>query len=149
MFFRFDVSQGDLIVIANIGDSRAVLATISDDVCLVPLQLTVDLKPNLPQETERIRESKGRVFAMLDEPSVDRFVILATDGVWDVLSNREVVEVGSSTPEREESANRLVQHAVCAWKRKKPGMAVDDISAICLFFHNSTSSQTVDTIKLP
>ncbi|CAL5393378.1 unnamed protein product [Camellia sinensis] len=187
--------SGDLIVIANIGDSRAVLATISDDVCLVPLQLTVDLKPNLPQETERIRQSKGRVFAMLDEPGVyrvwlpngeasggpglaisrafgdyyikgfglisepeitqrnitcrDRFVILATDGVWDVLSNREVVEVVSSTPEREESANRLVQHAICAWKRKKPGMAVDDISAICLFFHNSTSSQTVDTIKLP
>ncbi|CAL5395736.1 unnamed protein product [Camellia sinensis] len=170
--------MGDLIVIANIGDSWAVLATTSDDGCLVPLQLTVDHKPNLPQETERIRQSKGRVFAMLDEPGMykvwlpngkapggpglaisrafgenitcrDRFVILATDGVWDVLSNREVVEVVSSTPENEESANRLVQHAVCAWKRKKPGMAVDDISAICLFFHNSTSSQSVDTIKLP
>ncbi|CAL5395733.1 unnamed protein product [Camellia sinensis] len=188
------VRQGDLIVIANIGDSRAVLATTSDDGYLVPLQLTVDLKPNSPQETERIRQSKGRVFAMLDEPGVyrvwlpngealggpglaisrafgdyyikgfglisepeitqrnitcrDRFVILATDGVWDVLSNREAVEVVSSTPEREESAKRLVLHAVCAWKRKKPGMAVDDISAICLFFNNSTSSQSVDTIKL-
>ncbi|CAL5407186.1 unnamed protein product [Camellia sinensis] len=147
------------------------------------------------EETERIRQSKGRVFDMLDEPGVyrvwlpngealggpglaisrafgdyyikgfglisepeitqrnityrDQFVILATDEVWDVLSNQEAVEIVSSTPKREESAKRLVQHAVCAWKRKKPGMAVDDISAICLFFHNSTSSQSVDTIKLP
>ncbi|KAF5944695.1 hypothetical protein HYC85_018772 [Camellia sinensis] len=31
------VRQGDLIVIANIGDSRAVLATTSDNGCLVPL----------------------------------------------------------------------------------------------------------------
>ncbi|KAI8012434.1 putative protein phosphatase 2C 34 [Camellia lanceoleosa] len=173
---------------------QAVLAPTSNDGCLVPLQLTVDLKPNFPQ-TERIRQSKGRVFDMLDEPGVykvwlpngkalggpglaisrafsdyyikgfglisepeitqrnitcrDQFVILATNGVWDVLSNREAVEIVSSTPEREELAKRLVQHAVCAWKRKKPGMEVDDISVICLFFHNSTSSQSVDTIKLP
>ncbi|THG03549.1 hypothetical protein TEA_012207 [Camellia sinensis var. sinensis] len=97
------VRQGDLIVIANIGDSRAVLATTSDNGCLV----------------------------------------------WDVLSNREAVMIVSSTPEREESTKRLVQHAVCAWKCKKPGMAVDDISATYLFFYNSTSSQSVDTIKLP
>lgn len=42
--------QGDHLVIANVGDSRAVLATASDDGGLIPIQLTVDFKPNLPRE---------------------------------------------------------------------------------------------------
>lgn len=36
--------------IANVGDSRAVLATTSDEGDLVPVQLTIDFKPNLPRE---------------------------------------------------------------------------------------------------
>ncbi|MBA0573655.1 hypothetical protein Golob_000919, partial [Gossypium lobatum] len=66
------VRQGDLIYVANIGDSRAVLATTSDDGNLVPVQLTVDFKPNLPQEAERIVQCKGRVFCLHDEPGVHR-----------------------------------------------------------------------------
>nr|GMD54392.1 probable protein phosphatase 2C 34 [Ipomoea batatas] len=42
------VKQGDVMVVANVGDSRAVLATADDDGKLVAVQLTVDLKPNLP-----------------------------------------------------------------------------------------------------
>lgn len=43
--------QGETIIIANVGDSRAVLATTSDDDdgSLVAVQLTVDFKPNLPR----------------------------------------------------------------------------------------------------
>ncbi|EOY11564.1 Phosphatase 2C family protein isoform 2 [Theobroma cacao] len=66
------VRQGDLMYVANIGDSRAVLATTSDDGDLVPVQLTVDFKPNLPQEAERIIQCKGRVFCLHDEPGVHR-----------------------------------------------------------------------------
>lgn len=175
------VQQGDLLVIANIGDSRAVLATTSDEGSLVPVQLTVDLKPNLPQESQRITQSKGRICSSNDEPGVyrvwmpstldgpglsisrafgdhlmkpfglisepeltqrrisrkDQFVIFATDGVWDVISNQEAIKIVASTPKREESAKRLVESAVCAWKRKRPGIAVDDVSAICLFLHCS------------
>lgn len=43
-------NQGDHLVIANVGDSRAVMATSTDDGCLVPVQLTIDFKPNLPGE---------------------------------------------------------------------------------------------------
>lgn len=35
------------MIIANVGDSRAVLATTSDEGTLVATQLTTDLKPNL------------------------------------------------------------------------------------------------------
>ncbi|KAJ4955870.1 hypothetical protein NE237_012653 [Protea cynaroides] len=184
------VRQGDLIVIANVGDSRAVLATTSDGGSLVPVQLTIDCKPNLPQEAERITQCQGRVFCLKDEPGLhrvwlpdeetpglamsrafgdycvkdyglisvpevtqrkitsrDQFVVLATDGVWDVVSNQEAVQIVSSTPERAKSAKRLVECAVRAWKSKRRGIAMDDISAICLFFHPSSPHQPVDCIS--
>ncbi|CAN6337906.1 unnamed protein product [Urochloa humidicola] len=176
------VKQGDLMVVANVGDSRAVLATASDDGALAAVQLTVDCKPNLPQEKERIRRCNGQVYCHADEPGVhrvwgpgrdspglamsrafgdysvkdygvisapevtqrritsrDQFVILATDGVWDVLSNEEAVQIVAGTPEREKAAKRLVECAVRAWGRRRRGIAVDDCSAICLFFHSPPS----------
>lgn len=181
------VRQGDKIVIANVGDSRAVLATTSDDGSLVSVQLTVDFKPNLPQEAERIMQCKGRVFCLRDEPGVhrvwlpdgetpglamsrafgdycvkdyglisvpevternvssrDQFVVLATDGVWDVISNQEAVEIVSSTADRAKASKRLVEKAVYAWKRKRRGIATDDISAVCLFFDSSSSPRKTD-----
>ncbi|KAK8698061.1 hypothetical protein V6N13_114192 [Hibiscus sabdariffa] len=177
------VRQGNIIYVANVGDSRAVLATNSDDGTLVPIQLTVDFKPNLPQEVERIIQCKGRVFCLDDEPGVhrvwlpneespglamsrafgdycikdyglisipevtqrhitnkDQFVVLATDGVWDVVSNEEAVKIVSSAPAKAKAAKRLVEFATRAWKKKRKGIATDDISAICLFFHSSTLS---------
>uniref|UniRef100_A0A0E0L1H6 protein-serine/threonine phosphatase n=2 Tax=Oryza punctata TaxID=4537 RepID=A0A0E0L1H6_ORYPU len=160
------VKHGDLLVIANVGDSRAVLATASPD----------------NEERERIMECNGRVQCLADEPGVhrvwrpdregpglamsrafgdycvkdygvisapevthrritaqDHFVILATDGVWDVVSNEEAVQIVASAPEREKAAKRLVEFAVRAWRRKRRGIAVDDCSAICLFFHSPPS----------
>lgn len=46
-FFFF--LKGDHLVVANAGDSRAVIATTSDDGNgLVPVQLSVDFKPSIP-----------------------------------------------------------------------------------------------------
>ncbi|XP_012573440.1 probable protein phosphatase 2C 34 isoform X2 [Cicer arietinum] len=146
------IKQGENLIIANVGDSRVVLATTSEDGTLFPLQLTTDFKPNLPKEAERIEQSKGRVFCMKDEPGVyrvwmpndvthtklttrDQFIILATDGVWDVVSNQEAVKIVSTTPHKEKAGQRLVKYAMREWKRKKSGIAMDDMSAICLFFH--------------
>lgn len=42
------VSQGRDIIVGNVGDSRAVLCTRDKDDTLMAIQLTVDLKPNLP-----------------------------------------------------------------------------------------------------
>ncbi|CAH9106938.1 unnamed protein product [Cuscuta europaea] len=173
------VRQGEEIFIANVGDSRAVLATTDDDGNIVAVQLTVDFKPNIPQEEERIMQCNGRVFCLHDEPGVhrlwlpneespglamsrafgdrcvkhcglisvpdvtqrhitnrDQFVVLATDGVWDVISNQEAVQIISTTADRAKAAKRLVESAGHAWKRKRRGIAMDDISAIVLFFHS-------------
>ncbi|XP_016900653.1 probable protein phosphatase 2C 18 isoform X2 [Cucumis melo] len=66
------IKQGQNLILGNVGDSRAVLATIDEDNSLIPIQLTVDLKPDLPGEAARIQQCKGRVFALQDEPEVAR-----------------------------------------------------------------------------
>ncbi|GAB4835375.1 Probable protein phosphatase 2C 33 [Ancistrocladus abbreviatus] len=180
------VKHGRFLVVGNVGDSRAVLGTKDEDDSLMAVQLTVDLKPNLPAEAERIRKCRGRVFALQDEPEVarvwlpnndspglamarafgdfclkdfglisvpevsywhltekDEFVVLATDGIWDVLSNKEVVDIVASAPTRATAARALVETAVRAWKMKYPTSKVDDCAVVCLFLdssRNSTSS---------
>lgn len=69
--------------------------------------------------------------------------------VWDVISNQEAVEIVSSAADRSKSAKCLVECAVQAWKRKRKGIAMDDISAICLFFHSLPLSQQVHPISTP
>ncbi|KAK4835032.1 hypothetical protein QYF36_004245 [Acer negundo] len=170
------IKQGPNLVIGNVGDSRAVLGTREKDNSLSAIQLTVDLKPNLPAEAERIRKCRGRVFALQDEPEVarvwlpnndspglamarafgdfclkdfglisvpdisyrrltdkDEFIVLATDGIWDVLSNKEVVDIVASAPARTSAARSLVEFAVRAWRYKYPTSKVDDCAVVCLF----------------
>ncbi|CAM0912235.1 unnamed protein product [Alopecurus aequalis] len=66
------VKQGWDLVVGNLGDSRAVMATRDAANNLTAVQLTVDLKPNLPKEAARIHQCRGRVFALQDEPEVSR-----------------------------------------------------------------------------
>lgn len=53
-----------------------------------------------------------------------------------MISNEEAIDVVSSTAERPKAAKRLVEQAVKAWNKKRRGIAMDDISAVCLFFHS-------------
>lgn len=178
------VKQGQDLVIANVGDSRAVLGTRDEDGALVAVQLTVDLKPSLPREAERIMLCKGRVFALHNEPDVkrvwlpnsnapglamarafgdfclkdfglisvpdvsyrrltekDEFVVLATDGIWDVLSNKEVVDIVAAAPQPS-AARALVESATRAWRFKYPYAKVDDCAVVCLFLTSGASDNT-------
>ncbi|KAJ6877627.1 hypothetical protein NC651_030402 [Populus alba x Populus x berolinensis] len=151
-----------------LGTQEPYLVTRDKDDYLVAVQLTVDLKPNLPvsylnfnnnmfhaanyralfsiiTEAERIRKCKGRVFALQDEPEdfglisvpdisyrhlteKDEFIVLATDGIWDVLSNKEVVDIVASVSSRSSAARALVESAVRAWRQKE-----DDLPSLtCL-----------------
>ncbi|XP_047317090.1 probable protein phosphatase 2C 66 [Impatiens glandulifera] len=179
------VKQGRNLIIGNVGDSRAILATRDKDGVLTAVQLTVDLKPNLPREAARIQQCKGRVFALQDEPEVarvwlpnsdspglamarafgdfclkdfglisvpdvyyrhltdkDEFIVLASDGIWDVLSNKEVVDVVAATPSHDTAGRALVECATRAWRLKYPTSKVDDCAVVCLFL-NHTSEENV------
>ncbi|KAJ8759794.1 hypothetical protein K2173_009895 [Erythroxylum novogranatense] len=172
------IKQGEDMIIANLGDSRAVLGAISDD-RIIPVQLTTDLKPSLPSEADRIRKCKGRVLALQEQPHIqrvwlpnedspglamsrafgdfrlkdygvialprisyhrltssDQFLVLATDGVWDVLSNEQVVSIVWAAENKQEAAIAVVEAAVVAWRKKFPSSNVDDCTVVCLFLQN-------------
>ncbi|KAH9622316.1 hypothetical protein KSS87_020069 [Heliosperma pusillum] len=179
------VKQGSNLFMGNIGDSRAIMATKDSNDSLVAVQLTVDLKPDLPREAERIKRCKGRVFALQDEPEVcrvwlpfddapglamarafgdfclkeygvisvpefshrmltdkDQFIVMASDGIWDVLSNEEVVAVVSSSPSRASAARLLVDSAAREWKFKYPTSKMDDCAVVCLFLDGKMDSES-------
>lgn len=69
--------------------------------------------------------------------------------VWDVVTNQEALEIVSSTLDRGKSAKRLVEYAMRAWKRKRRGIAMDDVSAICLFFHSTTLTHQIHPVSTP
>ncbi|KAK9291433.1 hypothetical protein L1049_019380 [Liquidambar formosana] len=112
----------DDIVVANCGDSRAVLCRSGR-----AMPLSVDHKPDRPDERARIEASGGRVIfvdgprvggilamsraigdvylkpAVTSEPEIsftkrdpeDECLILASDGLWDVLSSDLACKVAS------------------------------------------------------
>ncbi|KAK8564055.1 hypothetical protein V6N13_005733 [Hibiscus sabdariffa] len=179
------VKQGSDLFMGYIGDSRAVMGSKDSNDSMVAIQLTVDLKPDLPREAERIKKCKGRVFALQDEPEVcrvwlpfddapglamarafgdfclkeygvismpefshrllterDQFIVLASDGVWDVLSNEEVVEIVSSAPFRSSAARILVDSAAREWKLKYPTSKMDDCAVVCLFLDGKMDTES-------
>ncbi|CAL5355512.1 unnamed protein product [Camellia sinensis] len=80
------IRQGEDLVIANLGDSSAVLGTMTEDGVVRPAQLTTDLEPSLPK---RIRKSNGQV--------------------WDVLRSKEVAYNVSSADSEEAEARAVRQ----------------------------------------
>lgn len=179
------VRQGSNLFMGYIGDSRAIMGSKDSNDSMVAIQLTVDLKPDLPREAERIKRCKGRVFALQDEPEVprvwlpfddapglamarafgdfclkeygvisipefshrtlterDQFIVLASDGVWDVLSNEEVVEIVSSAPTRSSAARIVVDSAAREWKLKYPTSKMDDCAVVCLFLDGKMDAES-------
>ncbi|XP_054814472.1 probable protein phosphatase 2C 24 isoform X2 [Prosopis cineraria] len=108
------VLTADKVIVANCGDSRAVLCRGGK-----PIPLSSDHKPDRPDELNRIHEAGGRVIywdgprvqgmlamsraigdnylkpyvscvpevTITDRTAEDDCLILATDGLWDVVSN--------------------------------------------------------------
>ncbi|KAL1542556.1 putative protein phosphatase 2C 33 [Salvia divinorum] len=191
------VKQGQDLIIGYIGDSRAVLGKRDANDACIPVQLTVDLKPDLPAEKKRIRKCKGRILSLRDEPGVarvwlphvntpgltmarvfgdfclkdfgvisvpeithrritdeDEFVVLATDGVWAVLSNEDVVNIVGTCPTRSYAARAVVDAAVIEWRDMHPTSKVDDCAVVCLFLKsdestNSTAPETYEATNYP
>eukprot|EP00803_Ostreobium_quekettii_P007687 evm.model.scf_240EXC.2 EVM.evm.TU.scf_240EXC.2 scf_240EXC:28604-31037(-) len=70
--------SGSVVCVANVGDSRAVLSR-GGAAC----RLTRDHKPYLEDEE----------VALIETSPDDDFLILATDGLWDTISDAEAVEL--------------------------------------------------------
>lgn len=62
--------------------------------------------------------------------AADRLLVAASDGVWDVLSNEEVVELAGAAPSAAAAARTIVTVAEARWENLDGGDYVDDISAV-------------------
>ncbi|CAN6454353.1 unnamed protein product [Victoria cruziana] len=147
--------DGEKLVIANVGDSRAVLCRKG-----MAKQLSVDHEPDkergeienkggfvtlLPGDVPRVdgRLAVARAFGdkslkkhLSSEPHVKiqmidghvEFLILASDGLWKVMTNQEAANAIKHIKDAQTAAKHLTEEAV---SRKSK----DDISCIVVRFH--------------
>ncbi|GJP43524.1 hypothetical protein CLOM_g2974 [Closterium sp. NIES-68] len=178
---------GRRLVVASIGDSRAVLAyrckpghaspgtaaAIGGMQCKT---LTNDHKCSVASERKRIEQAGGRVQASEHEPgtpriwlprerspglvpsrafgdfvvkdygviaepdilirhltSEDEFIILASDGLWDVMTPQDAVSAVLAAPTRQTTARHLIAQARSLWAAKHQSVRPDDCTAVVLF----------------
>lgn len=67
--------------------------------------------------------------------------------MWDVLSNKEVIDIVASAPSRSLAARSLVESAVRAWRIKYPMSKPDDCAAVCLFLNAHSSGDSSNLKK--
>jgi len=168
---------GEKILCANVGDSRAIM--VKENNKIIPL--SIDQKPDDPEETKRIVENGGEIsqfeedgeksgpfrvwkkgeeypgIAMsrsigdfiattlgvvpvpkfLDEKvdSDTKFIVVASDGVWEFLENQKVAEIVMpfyKNNDPDGACKALIKESTDWWN--KEDVVVDDITAIVVFF---------------
>jgi protein phosphatase 1L len=145
---------GSKLVVANVGDSRAVLTRNGQAV-----PLSEDHKPNRTDERQRIESAGGvvvwagtwrvggvlavsRAFGdrllkryVVATPDIreeqlsseDESLILASDGLWDVISNQDAAALIKDIKDAEKAAKKLTEEAYCRGSN-------DNISCIVVKF---------------
>ncbi|CAA6658201.1 unnamed protein product [Spirodela intermedia] len=146
--------SGERLIVANVGDSRAVLCKCGD-----AIQLSIDHEPsierraierkggfvsNIPGDVPRVdgRLAVARAFGdrslkrhLSSDPDVvealvdveTEFLILASDGLWKVMTNQEATDSIRSMKDPQAAAKHLIEQAL-ARKSK------DDISCVVVTF---------------
>eukprot|EP00298_Acanthocystis_sp_HF-20_P011143 c19251_g1_i2.p1 GENE.c19251_g1_i2~~c19251_g1_i2.p1 ORF type:complete len:335 (+),score=129.33 c19251_g1_i2:139-1143(+) len=179
--------SGNHAICANAGDSRSIIVYKSHNQTKIQ-ELSIDHKPELPQEQQRIEAAGGRVEPVKDEldefigpkrvwlkdqdtpglmmtRSIGDFVaqsigviwepefieydldfsqypylILASDGIWEFLSNEEVANLATSKKTTKESAGVICENASQLWKKRDT--IQDDITLILAKFDASFSGRS-------
>ena len=168
---------GEKILCANVGDSRAIM--VKENNKIIPL--SIDQKPDDPEEAKRIVENGGEIsqfeedgeksgpfrvwkkgeeypgIAMsrsigdfiattlgvvpvpkfLDEKidSDTKFIVVASDGVWEFLDNQKVADIVMpfyKNNDPDGACKALIKESTDWWNQED--VVVDDITAIVVFF---------------
>ncbi len=168
---------GEKLICANVGDSRAILVKGEDNI----IPLSIDQKPDDPEESQRIIENggeisqfeedgeksgpfrvwkKGEVYpgiamsrsigdfiastlGVIPEPKfienkVDKdtkFIVIASDGVWEFLENERVAEIVMpfyNNDDPDGACKALIKESTDWWN--KEDIVVDDITVVVVFF---------------
>ncbi|CAL8348539.1 unnamed protein product [Boreogadus saida] len=77
-------------------------------------------------QTEQLVSPEPDVFEMVRSPELDQFVVLACDGIWDVMSNEELCEFVRSRLEVSHDLERVCNELVdtCLHKGSRDNMSV-------------------------
>lgn len=73
--------------------------------------------------------SRPEITYMALRPHKDHYLVIASDGVWDVLSNDVVAQAVTSTGNPEEACAQVLDAALAEWEER---LAADNISVIVL-----------------
>ena len=154
-----DQNKNQKLIMVNVGDSRAVLATNKNQA----IPLTIDHKPNLKSERKRIEELGGKIkFDGVDwrikdlslsraigdldtypyvthRPEIfkyninknDKFIIFACDGLWDVFTNIQAVNFVNRLLKKKYTGNIAKQ--LCEEAIKKG--SYDNVTVTILFLN--------------
>lgn len=80
------------------------------------------------------------------DPAVDKFLILATDGVWEHLSSEAAVHcVAEHIAEPNNAAKTLAEMAWVAWQAADPEGAIDDITVVIINLEATTAINDEDS----
>ncbi|GFY83426.1 protein phosphatase 2C family protein [Actinidia rufa] len=144
------VLVGNHLYVANVGDSRTVISKAGK-----AIPLSEDHKPNRSDERKRIENAGGTwrvggVLAMsrafgnrmlkqfvVAEPEIQvqeideelELLVLASDGLWDVVPNEDAVSLARTEEEPEAAAQKLMETAFTRG-------SADNITCIVVKFHH-------------
>ncbi|PNW82373.1 hypothetical protein CHLRE_06g278260v5 [Chlamydomonas reinhardtii] len=62
-------------------------------------------------------------------------LVLASDGVWELMSNEQVLALAGNAGSAAEAASRVVQQSRRAWVKEYGGSYIDDITAVVVRFN--------------
>ena len=71
----------------------------------------------------------------MDLSKEDKFIVIASDGVWEFMNNEDVAAIVKpfyETKNAEKAAEAVVRESYLRWKREEEGI-VDDITCIIVF----------------
>ncbi|KAF4323472.1 hypothetical protein BBO99_00001365 [Phytophthora kernoviae] len=176
------VIRDNLVVVGNVGDSRITRGFVkqlspSGPDAVDCKELSIDHKPDRPDEKARIVASGGRVFAVeyddgidgpprvwlghmdvpglamsrslgdavahtagvLSEPEFtshwldanDRCLIVATDGLWEFMSNEECMEIAMGQQDPKVAVDLLIMEANRRWMKEE--QVIDDTTIIVAY----------------
>ena len=177
--FTCAVIRDNMCTLANVGDSRTSVAYRDANGKIVGVNLTIDHKPELPEERARIERAGGRVFAVeyddgidgpprvwlghMDVPGLamsrslgdsvahtagvssepelfeyefskgreDLVLVMASDGLWEFMTDQEVMDTACATTEPRFAVDRLINESNERWMREE--QVIDD-TTVCVCF---------------
>ncbi|KAK4857104.1 hypothetical protein QYF36_024525 [Acer negundo] len=130
------------LYVANLGDSRAVIGSLSRSNKIVAEQLTKDHNASMEEVRQELRSSHPddshivvmkhgvwRIKGIIqDFATNDKFLIFASDGLWEHLTNQEAAEIVYNNP-RAGVAKRVLTTALSVAARKRE-MRYDDLKKV-------------------